>query len=170
MLIVLQSEPPGPLVDKAWELVEETYRYRQCLLDKTIDLYKKVWKLTLKSWEAYKLNRSSHGLGDCTTPQIIKQLLRLTAEEFGGDASGGRQSNEAKGIQRQADNNSTNQGDHDGANKGLMSSLDNSSVSSPYFDFESMPPGWDLISGSDVSNLEYWDCLLKEYNPGQWAG
>lgn len=79
MLIVLRSEhPAGPLVEKAWSLISETYKYRQSLLLVVVDVYdnnsgglhKQVRKLTLKSREVYQHNRVRHGLGICATPPI----------------------------------------------------------------------------------------------------
>lgn len=91
MLIMLQTEPPGPLVDKAWDLVSETYKYRQFLMNSN-NLHKQIQKLTLKSWEASQLNRVHHGLSVWSTAQIIKQLLC-------SDADGGQQSNRTEGVQ-----------------------------------------------------------------------
>jgi Fungal specific transcription factor domain len=168
MLIVLQSEPPGPLVDKAWDLVSETYRYRQFLMDESKDLHKQIRKLTLKSWEVYQLNRARHGLSVCATPQLIQQLLGLTTSKS-GEASSSGQSNGTGGVQSQADDNSTNEIGHgdDAATNGLIGPLDSSVASSSYFD--RMPPGWDSVLGSDISDWEYWDRLLGEYHPGELA-
>ncbi|QGA14545.1 hypothetical protein EYB26_002200 [Talaromyces marneffei] len=170
MLIVLQSEHPGlPLVDKAWDLVSETYKYRQYLLmDEARDLHKQVQKLTLKSWEVYQLNRARHGLSVCAAPPIIQQLLQqgLTTNEF-GEASGRRQPNGKEGVQSQTDIGTNRIGhgddaddDDDDASNGLMAYLDNSVASSSYFD--SMPSGWDLVPGWDISDWEYWEHLLRE--------
>jgi hypothetical protein len=169
MLIVLQSENPGlPLVDKAWDLVSETYKYRQSLLmDESRDLHKQVRKLTLKSWEVYQLNRARHGLSVCAAPPIIQQLLGLTADEF-GEASGRRRPNGKEGVQSQADigTNKIGHGDDD-ANNDLMVYPDSSVASSSYSG--SMPSGWDSVLGSDISDWEYWDRLLRDYHSGELA-
>ena len=123
--------------------------------------------MTLKSWEVYQLNRARHGLSVYAAPPIIQQLLGLTADEF-GEASGRRRPNGKEGVQSQADMGTNKIGhgddDDDDANNDLM---DSSVASSSYFD--SMPSGWDLVLGSDISDWEYWDRLLRDYHPGELA-
>lgn len=102
--------------------------------------------------------------------RYIRYLLGLTADKF-GEANNRRQPNGKEGNQGQTDictkRINHEEEEEEDANNGLTNYPDSSMASNSYF--ESMLSEWDLALGSEISNWEYWDRLLKDYQPGQLA-
>jgi hypothetical protein len=75
MLIESRSQAPSPVLDKAWNLVAETYKYRPALLDTTnSELFAAVAELTLRSWHVRQNNLERAGLPTAVEPWIIEKL------------------------------------------------------------------------------------------------
>jgi hypothetical protein len=75
MLIESQNQAPGPSVDRAWQLVSDTYNCRPAMRDDdSNELYVEVMKLTLRSWKAREANLAEHSRPPVPVPPIITQL------------------------------------------------------------------------------------------------
>lgn len=85
MLIESRSQPPtGPLTEKAWQLVSETYKYRHNLLaDATNTLHAAVIELTLRAWDAREKEIARRGLEPVATPAIISKLRQRKQNTMG---------------------------------------------------------------------------------------
>lgn len=80
MLIESRCQPPGPQVDRAWELVPSVFEYHpEIIEDGSRELNTKICKLVIKAWEKRKLNLERIGFEEVVTPPIITRLRsRLT--------------------------------------------------------------------------------------------
>jgi hypothetical protein len=75
MLIESRHHPPGPTVDKAWQLVTDVYRYRAALVDNESNAtHAKVARIVLAAWEERELNLAKHHLDPVPVPPIITKL------------------------------------------------------------------------------------------------
>jgi hypothetical protein len=72
MLVELRSQKPSPLVDRAWNLVSEVYKYRPELIDDdTNELNTAIGELVLSRWALHKADVESEG------GEIFSVIMRL---------------------------------------------------------------------------------------------
>lgn len=74
MLIASLTQIPGALMDKAWCLISDIYKYRPSLVNESKELYVEVRALTLRAWEAREANLTRLQLGPVVIPSIISKL------------------------------------------------------------------------------------------------
>jgi hypothetical protein len=76
MLVELRSQKPSPLVDRAWNLVSEVYKYRPELIDDdTNELNTAIGELVLSRWALHKADVESE------VGEILSVIMRLESRK-----------------------------------------------------------------------------------------
>ena len=156
MLIESRNQDPGPLVEKAWGLVSDIYRYWPALAEPipSNELHAAVQALTLRAWEALKANYTRRNLKPPDSPPFILEF----GSRHGRHPSAATGSRAAKDVTvhnahdqtgelRSSPTGFTSIGQED---HGLVDGFETRNQ-----DLDEMDLGWETM------NWDYWTDLLQ---------